>query len=180
MAIARKPQKPAAAAARKSTPAVVAAVPVTEVKAPVPPALEEPLDAAIGKAEEVQEQVSRAAEQGAEQTRLVYERLKTVSEEATGSLESSYAAASKGLSEFNMKAIEAFKVNSEATFEFMKALLASKSLSEAITLQSEHTRSQLETLNAQVKDLGSIAKRVASETVEPIKTTLSKTMHVST
>ncbi|MDB5651817.1 MAG: hypothetical protein JWL62_3337, partial [Hyphomicrobiales bacterium] len=129
MAIARKPSKPAAPAARKSPPAAIAATPVTVEVTAVTPTVQEPMDAALEKSEELQEQVQQAAEKGTEQTRLVYERLKTATEEATGSLETSYAAASKGLSEFNMKAIEAFRTNSDATFEFMKALLASKSLS---------------------------------------------------
>jgi phasin len=127
------------------------------------------------KADEIQASMLKVAEQGLEQTRNAYERLRTAAEEATGSFETSYMAAAKGLNEFNSKAIDALKMNADATFDLMKALFGVKTLSEAITLQTEHARKQFEALTAQSGELAEIAKKAAAETAEPLKTSLAKT-----
>ena len=182
MAIARKAPKaaaPKAAAPKGPAPKAPAAGKSRTAEASAPalqPTIDEAPGAALALAEDVQEQVRRLAEQNAEQTRLIYERLKTATESATGSLESSYAAASKGFGELNLKAIEAFRANADASFEYVKAMLAIKSVSEAVSLHGQHSRLQFEALSAQAKDLSSLAQKVAAETVEPIKSTLARSM----
>lgn len=174
MAIARKTTKPAAPAAKKP-PVTIDAQPIKLSEATVsvaPPAMLETVDASLGNAEDLQAQVRRTAEQ----SRLVFERLKSATEDATGTLETSFAVASKGLSEFHSKAVEVIKVNSDANLDFLKALFGTKSLSEAIALQGEYSRMQFETFTTQVKDLGSLFQRVATEAVEPLKATFAKNL----
>ncbi len=65
--------------------------------------------------------------------------------------------------------IEAARANTNATFDFATQLMAVKSLSEAVELSTAHARKQFETLSAQTKELTALAQKVATETVEPIK-----------
>lgn len=179
MAIARKsPGKPAKPALIEgSAETVSVSAPVADD--PIIPALEDTLEATLSKAEEIQEQVRRTAEQSVEQTKRIYEKLKTAAEEATSSVETSFSTISKGVSEINLKALDAFKANSDAHFEFVKALLSTKSISEAITLQGEHARVQFETMNAQAKELAALIQQVSADSVEPIKASFTKGLQIA-
>jgi phasin len=136
-------------------------------------------DAASAPVREMQENVRKVAEKGVEETRAAYARVKAAAEEATGSLETSYSTASKGIVEFNTKALEAVRTNTEATFDFINALFNVKSVSEAVTLQSEHARKQYEALSSQTKDLANLAQKVATDAAEPIKATVARTFSVA-
>ena len=168
------------AAPRPETLAEGAAPEPIDIAAEAPPAEEtiaEPAAAAgTSTADDLHEGIKRMAEQNLERSRTAYDQMRAAAEEATGSFESSYTAAAKGLSEFNAKAIDALKINTDATFDLMKALMGVKTLSEAITLQTEHVRKQFDAMTAQSKELTEIAKKVASETAEPLKAGVAKTL----
>jgi phasin len=152
MAVARKTPG-------KAKPAVIEAKAKTlAVSAPVPAVLAEP---------------------GADKSKIVFEKLKAVAEEATTSVETSLSTISKGVSEIHLKTLDVFKVNSDAQFAFVKALLATKSISEAITLQGEHAKTSFATLNTQAKELAALIQQVSADSVEPIKATLAKNMQAS-
>jgi phasin len=154
---------------------IASAEPFTAAAEPFAELASQAAEASVSKVAEIHESVRKAAEQGLEQTRTAYDRFRAVTEETTGSFETSYAAAAKGLHEFNAKAIDALKSNADATFELMKSLMNVTTVSEAITLQTEHARKQFEALTAQTKELAEIAKKVATETAEPLKTSVVKT-----
>ncbi|MDB5545844.1 MAG: phasin protein [Hyphomicrobiales bacterium] len=179
MAVARKTPtgkaKPAVIEAKATTVSVSAPVAAD----PVIPALQETLDATLNKAEEMQEHVRRTAEQSVEKTKVIYEKLKAAAEEATSSVETSLSTISKGVNDINMKALDAIKVNSDAQFAFVKALLATKTIAEAITLQGEHAKTQFETMNTQAKEFAALIQQVSTDSVEPIKATLTKSLQVS-
>ena len=168
--------KPAASTADPSlTEPIASAETFTAAEEPFAELAEQAAEASVSKVAEIHESVRKVAERSLEQTRTAYDRFRAVTEETTGSFETSYAAAAKGLHEFNAKAIDALKSNADATFDLMKALMNVKTLSEAITLQTEHARKQFEALTAQSKELAEIAKKVATETTEPLKTSVAKT-----
>jgi phasin len=123
---------------------------------------------------DLQEYVRKSAEESLEKTRAAYDRFRTSAEQATASLETSYAAASEGLNALQAKTLEAFRLNANAQFELVKALVSASSLTEAFQLHNEHARKQFETLSTQVKDISSLAQKVASQSAEPLKTTLTK------
>jgi len=179
MAIARKSSgKPAKPALIEGSAEIVS---VSEPLGadPILPGIEETLEATLSKAEEMQEHVRRTAEQSVEQTKRIYEKLKVAAEEATSSVETSFTTISKGVNEINLKALDAIKANSDAQFAFVKALLGTKSLSEAIALQSEHARSQFETLNAQAKEFAALIQQVSADSVEPIKASFTKSFQTA-
>jgi phasin len=70
--------------------------------------------------------------------------------------------------------MEFAKTNTSTHLDFAQQLLGLRSPSEAMELWTNHTRKQLETFQAQAKELAEIGQRVASETVEPIKANASK------
>jgi phasin len=124
---------------------------------------------------EVPEVVRGIAEKGVQQAKDTYEKMKAAAEETTDILETTYSNASKGVAEYNMKALEALRTNVNASFDFTAQLLSVKTLAEAAEVSTSHFRSQFETLTAQTKDLSQLAQKIATDTSEPLKTGFSKT-----
>jgi phasin len=114
------------------------------------------------------------AEKGVSQAKEHYEKMKTAAEEATDLLEGTYATASKGASEYGLKVIETARINTNATFDFVSEMMNVKTFSEFVELSTAHARKQFETLTTQSKELASLAQKVATETVEPVKESVSK------
>jgi len=114
------------------------------------------------------------AEKGVSQAKENYEKMKTAAEEATGLLEGTYATASKGASEYGFKVIEVARTNTNAAFDFATELLNTKSFSDFVELSTAHARKQFEVLTAQSKELAALAQKVATETAEPVKESVSK------
>jgi phasin len=127
---------------------------------------------------EVPEMVREFAEKSVQQAKDVYARIKSAAEETTDVLEDTYTSATKGATEFNLKALEALRVNVNASFDYARELMGSKTLADAVELSASHMRKQFESLAAQAKTLSALAQKVATETAEPIKAGMSKTMKV--
>ena len=114
------------------------------------------------------------AEKGATQAKENYEKMKAAAEEATDVLEDTYATATKGAADYGLKLIEATRVNTNAAFDFYTELMTVKSYSDVIELSTAHARKQFEAVTAQTKDLAALAQKVATDTAEPIKGSVSK------
>ncbi len=123
---------------------------------------------------EVPEAFREMAEKGVEQAKDGYARLRSAAEEATDMVEDTYMHATRGATEFNLKAIEALRTNVNSSFDFAREMLAAKSLSEAVELSATHMRQQFEALSAQAKDFSALAQKVATEASEPIKSSVNK------
>jgi len=141
-----------------------------------PVGVTEVLDAAVAPVREIQDNVRKVTEKGVEEARAAFARVQAVAENATGSLETSYSVATRAMVEFNTKALEAARVNTEAAFDLARALFGVKSLSEAITLQTEHARKQYEAMSFQMKELATLAQKLVADTAEPIKASVTKTL----
>ncbi|HET9244369.1 MAG TPA: phasin [Xanthobacteraceae bacterium] len=114
------------------------------------------------------------AEKSVSQAKETYEKMKSAAEEATDVLEDTYAAATKGASDYGLKVIEAARANTNAAFDFATQLMTVKSLSEMVELSTAHTRKQFEALTAQSKELAAIAQKVATDSAEPVKESFGK------
>ena len=114
------------------------------------------------------------AEKSVSQAKETYEKMKSAAEEATDVLEDTYAAATKGASDYGLKVIEVARANTNAAFDFAGELITAKTLSEVIELSSAHARKQFEALTEQSKELSALAQKVATETVEPIKSGVNR------
>jgi phasin len=124
---------------------------------------------------EVPEAVREFAEKGMQQAKEAYDRMKTAAEEATNMLEDTYATASKGAAEFNLKALDALRTNINASFDYVQQLMGVKTLSEAVELSASHVRKQFDALTAQGKELSTLATKVQTDAAEPIKVGVTKT-----
>ena len=120
------------------------------------------------------EQMRAFAEKGVSQAREQYAKFKGVAESHNGTVEAVLGSASKGASDYSAKLIEFMQTNTNATFDFVQELVGVKSLPHATEVWTNHTRKQVETFTAQAKELAELAKKVATETVEPIKAGASK------
>ena len=114
------------------------------------------------------------AEKGVSQAKETYEKMKSVTDEATDVIEDTFATATKGASELGLKMIEAARQNTNAAFDFATQLMTVKSLSEAVELSTAQARKQYEALAAQSKEIAAIAQKVAADTAEPVKESLGK------
>lgn len=115
-----------------------------------------------------------ASEKGIEQARDAYAKVKTVAEDATDLMEDTFETSRQGIVEFNHKAVDAAKSNADATFSFMKDLMAAKSLAEVIELQSTFTRQQFDALSTQTKDMQEFATKLSSDVTAPVKEAVEK------
>jgi len=113
------------------------------------------------------------AEKGIAQAKENYEKVKSAAEKATDTLETAYTTASTGCSSYGLKLIETARSNSNSAFDLYGQLLGAKSYSEVVEKTTAYMRTQFETMTAQAKELAEHAQKVATDTAEPIKETMS-------
>lgn len=114
------------------------------------------------------------AEKGVSQARETYEKFKDVAQSSNETIEAVYASATKGGSEYAGKLIDIARANANAAFDAAEKLVGVKSPSEVFAIWSNYARAQYDALQTQAKELTELGQRVATETVEPIKTASSK------
>jgi phasin len=78
-------------------------------------------------------------------------------------------AANQGATDYNLKAIEIARTNTNTAFDYAHDLVGVKSLSEFIDLSAAHARKQIEAMIAQTNELTELARQVTIEIVEPLK-----------
>jgi phasin len=115
------------------------------------------------------------AEKGVAQAKDNYEKIKSAAEHATEVMETTYATASTGCSGYGLKLIETARSNSNAAFDLFGELLTAKSYSEVVEKTTAYMRAQFDTMTAQAKELAEHAQKVATETAEPIKESITTT-----
>ena len=113
------------------------------------------------------------AEKGVTQAKANYEKMKVAAEDATEVLEETYATASKGCSDYGLKLIETARANSNSAYDLFGELLTAKSYAEVVELYTGYVRAQFDTVTAQAKELADHAQKVATETVAPVKESLT-------
>ena len=169
------PRKNPKAAARAAEPVTIDVPPVLPAPAAdiESPAVPEMLPVSL------QEPLKETLEASIEKVADFREQIRHATEEASASIEASLKLVSQGVTDLNVKTIEAFQASADAQFAFVKALLSTKSMTDVITLQNEHLRQQFETLNAAAKDVSDLIQKVSTQSVEPIKATLAKSLKLA-
>jgi phasin len=117
----------------------------------------------------VQEQVRVLTETSLERAKEQYSTVKKAAEQATGRLETSFEAFTKGLVAFNTQAIEALRANTNAHFDHIAKLQTVTSFAEAIELNTAHARNQIDAAIAQGKQLQSVARKAANDVAAPVQ-----------
>ena len=123
---------------------------------------------------EVPGTIREFAEKGVSQARETYEKFKDVAQSSNETIEAVYASATKGSSEYAGKMIDIARANANSAFDFAEKLVGVKSPTEIFSIWTAYARGQYEAMQTQAKELAELGQRVATETVEPIKTASSK------
>ena len=123
---------------------------------------------------EVPEQVRAFAEKGVSQARDNYAKFKDAAESNNSAIEAVFATATKGANEYTTKVMDIVKTNTHASFDFAQELAGVKSPSQLMEVWTSHARKQVEVMTAQTRELAELAKKIATETAEPIKAAGSK------
>jgi len=113
------------------------------------------------------------AEKGLSQAKEAYAKMKTTAEEATSMLETTYANASKGAADYGLKVVEMGRFNSNAAFDLAAQLLGARTFAQVVEISTAHTRKQIETMTEQVKELTTLAQKIATHAAEPLKDGIS-------
>ena len=102
------------------------------------------------------------------------EKLSAATEQTTKLMENTYAAAAKGIKDYNLKALEFAKANSDTAFDYARQLMSAKTPSEMLGLWTANTPKQFEVLTEQTKQLSMLGQRVVTETAEPLTSGTTK------
>lgn len=124
----------------------------------------------------ISENMREFAEKGAAQSKEAYAKLKTVTEDATKTVEATMENAQSGSVELGLKAVEALRVNAENSLSHMEALLGVKSVSELFELQTSFIRKQAELAVEQAKTMQEATRKVAENVAQPTKSAAEKAM----
>jgi phasin len=107
------------------------------------------------------------AEKGASHSQDAYGKMKSAAEEASRTMESTIHSAQAGTVEMGLKAIDAFRENTQASLAHMESLMGAKSMSEVLELQTTYVRKQAELSVEQARGMQEAARKVADELSKP-------------
>ncbi|MER9216759.1 phasin [Mesorhizobium sp. M0663] len=122
------------------------------------------------------DQFRAVAEKGVEQSQEAYAKFASGTETTQKALRSSLEAAKTVGNELSLKSIAALRANAEAGFSHLEALVAVKSLSEFIDLQTAFLRNQVEQTVEQAKEFQAVTTKAAEDVSRPIKDVVEKAM----
>ncbi|RWM98789.1 MAG: phasin [Mesorhizobium sp.] len=125
---------------------------------------------------EATDQILAVAEKGVEQSKEALSKLATGAEATQKALESSFETARTASNELSLKTLAAVRENVEASFSHLEALVAVKSPSEFVELQTAFLRQQMEKTVEQGKELQVAATKAAEDVSKPIKDVYEKAL----
>jgi phasin len=124
---------------------------------------------------EVPASVREFAEKSVNQARDAYAKLKTSADDATALVEETLETAREGAYAIGLKAVDAAKVNSDASFSFARELFGAKTMSDVIELQNAFARKQFDALSSQFKEFQALTEKYVTATTKPVTEKVQKT-----
>ena len=118
---------------------------------------------------EVPQAMRDLAERNIAQMRETYERSKDALEGVVQSWERSFDATNQGAVALNRKIIDIAQRNINSGFDLAKGLAGAKNLAEAMELQADYWRKQLDTLAAQAEEVRTLSAQVAFDATKPMQ-----------
>lgn len=150
----------------KTKPAQAAAAKAATLAADVT----KPVDMAVPEA------MRSFAEKSVGQSREAYERAKDALEDSVELLERTLDEAGQGAVALNRKVIDITQSNLNSGFDLARQLASAKNGTEIMELQANYMRKQFETLATQAEEIRALSTQVATDTVEPFKAHVSRSM----
>ena len=124
---------------------------------------------------EVPAAVREFAEKSVSQARDAYAKLKTAADDATGLVEETIETAREGAFAIGLKAVDAAKSNSDASFSFARDLFGAKTMSDLIELQSTFARKQFDAFTSQFREFQALTEKLVTDTTKPVTDKVQKT-----
>ncbi|MBR0715091.1 phasin [Bradyrhizobium liaoningense] len=117
------------------------------------------------------------AEQGATRAKENLEKMKAASEEIGEALREAYSTNATGAADYGAKIMQISSVNANSAWEFLVQLAGAKSLADVVNLSTVQSRKTFEAASDQNRELWELARKVATETAEPIKKSFNRVLH---
>jgi phasin len=124
---------------------------------------------------EVPAAVRDFAEKSVSQARDAYAKLKTAADDASGLVEETMETARDGAFAIGLKAVDAAKTNSDASFSFARELFGAKTMSDVIALQSTFARKQFDAFTTQFREFQVLTEKLVADTTKPVTDKVQKT-----
>ena len=120
------------------------------------------------------DQFRAVAEKGIEQSKEAYAKFASGAETTQKALESSFETSKAVGSDLSLKTLAALRANMDAAFTHFEALIAVKSPSEFVELQTAFVRKQVEMAVEQAKELQAVTTKAVEDVSKPIKSAFEK------
>jgi phasin len=109
------------------------------------------------------------AEQNMTRAKQGIEKAKIAAGAINEAIREAYSNNAKGTADYAARMIQFSGANTDAAFDFLTQLVSVKSPSEMLQLSITHGRKNFEATTSQNRELWELARKVATETAEPIK-----------
>ena len=110
---------------------------------------------------EIPNELRDFAERSVEQARKAFEGFVNVAQKATGAADSAAQQAQSEVKNVGAQVLGYAEQNVNAAFDLAHKLVQAKDPQEAFNLQSEYLKAQINALQAQAKELGSLIQKAA-------------------
>lgn len=120
--------------------------------------------------------LNEIAEQNVTRAKENCEKMRTASGEVADVFRQAYSTNAKSAADYGLKIIEISTINANSNFDFFTSLIGTRSLSDIMALSAAHARKTFDVASAQNKELWDLAQRVATETAEPIRNSVTKVL----
>ncbi|WP_246333354.1 phasin family protein [Aureimonas mangrovi] len=117
----------------------------------------------------MQETLRTMTERSMAQSREAYGRMKSATDEAARTLESTMENVHNGSLTLSRKAIEAMRTNAEMGFSHLEKLASAGSVAEFVELQTGYLRRQMETVADQAREMQALSRDVAQDMARPTR-----------
>jgi len=115
---------------------------------------------------EVPNEMRDFAERSVDQARKAFEGFVTVAQKAVGTVDGAASQAQSGAKTVGAQILSYTEQNVNAAFELAHKLVQAKDPQEALTLQSEFLKAQLNSLQSQAKELGALIQKSTTGTAK--------------
>ena len=112
---------------------------------------------------EIPESLRDLMKMSIEQAKRAFDTFASTSEKTWKSLETTSQSARTGLTALNSKIADITRSNAEANFALAMKLTESKDINQAMELQSQHARKQMEAFVHQLEEMRDLAAQVIQE-----------------
>jgi phasin len=124
---------------------------------------------------EVPSVVREFAEKSVTSARDAYDKFKSAADDATGLVEGAIETAREGAFAIGIKAVDAAKSNTDASFSFARDLFGARTMADVIELQSAFARKQFDAFSSQFKEIQAMTEKLVADTTKPVAAKVEKT-----